>query len=84
MDPKREMLMHTLATLAYRTARAVEGAPPGFGGFEAGEGARTPTQLLRHMADLLRFTRSLFVPAEPIADPRGDAHDWRDGWGLAL
>ena len=77
MDPKREMLMHTLATLAYRTAKAVQGAPAGFGDFDAGEGARTPTQLVRHMADLLRFARSLFVPSEPIADPAGDGHDWR-------
>jgi hypothetical protein len=76
MDPKREMLMHTLATLAYRTAKAVQGAPPGFGDFEAGEGTRTPTQVLRHMADLLRFARSLFVPNEPIADPPGDGHDF--------
>jgi hypothetical protein len=75
MDPKREMLVHTLATLAYRTAKAVEGAPPGFGDFEAGEGTRTPCQVVRHMADLLGFARSLFVPGEPIADPPG-GHEW--------
>jgi hypothetical protein len=76
MDAKREMLVHTLATLAYRTDKAVEGAPPGFSEFEAGEGTRTPFQVLRHMADLLRFARSLFVPGEPIDDPPPGQHDW--------
>ena len=77
MDPKREMLVHTLATLAYRTAKAVEGAPAGFGEFDAGEGTRTPFQLLRHMADLLRYARSLFVPGEPIQDPPAGPHRWQ-------
>ncbi|HET6764768.1 MAG TPA: hypothetical protein VFH27_13880 [Longimicrobiaceae bacterium] len=77
MDAKREMLMHTLATLAYRTAKAVERAPARYPDFDAGEGTRTPIQILRHMADLLRQTRSLFVPGEPIQDPP-EGHAWAD------
>jgi hypothetical protein len=77
MDAKREMLMHTLATLAYRTAKAVERAPARYPDFEAGEGSRTPLQILHHMADLLRQTRSLFVPGEPIPDPP-PGNRWQD------
>jgi hypothetical protein len=58
-DPTRELLRHTVATLAYRTARALEGAPDHFAGF-AGAG-RMPVQILAHMGDLFdwAFTISL-------------------------
>jgi hypothetical protein len=39
MDEKRELLRHTLATLAYRAARALEAAPEGFAGFDGGRQA---------------------------------------------
>ncbi len=50
MDEKRELLRHTLATVAYRAARALQGAPAHFAGF-AGAG-RMPVQILSHMGDL--------------------------------
>ena len=50
MDEKRELLRHTLAALAYRAARALDGAPDHFAGF-AGAG-RLPVQILAHMGDL--------------------------------
>jgi hypothetical protein len=58
-DPARELLRHTLAALAYRAARALEGAPVHFAGF-AGAG-RMPVQILAHMGDLFdwAFTISL-------------------------
>src|SRR5580658_4803901 len=58
-DPARELLRHTLAALAYRAARALEGAPDHFAGF-AGAG-RMPVQILAHMGDLFdwAFTISL-------------------------
>lgn len=52
-DAKREMLRHTLATLAYRGGKTVRGAPEGFGSFDACEGARTPREILAHVGDLL-------------------------------
>ena len=52
-DEKREMLRHTLATLAYRGGKAVREAPEGFGEFRAGEGTRTPAEILAHVGDLL-------------------------------
>jgi hypothetical protein len=41
-DPKRELLRHTLATVAYRGGKAVRNAPEGFADFQAGDGTRTP------------------------------------------
>jgi hypothetical protein len=53
MDFKRELLRHTVATLAYRGGKAVLGAPPGFSDFRVGEKTRTPGELLAHIGDLL-------------------------------
>jgi len=54
MDEKRELLRHTLAALAYRAARALAGAPEGFGNF-AGAG-RQPVEILAHMGDLIDWS----------------------------
>ncbi len=53
MDPKREMLRHLLAALAYRTQKALRGAPVSFGEFAAGEQSRSPKELVRHMTSVL-------------------------------
>ena len=47
------MLRHTLATLAYRGAKAVRGAPESFASFKVSETTRTPAQILAHVGDLL-------------------------------
>jgi hypothetical protein len=39
-DPKRELLRHTLATLAYRGARTIRHAPAGFDNFHRLAGSR--------------------------------------------
>jgi hypothetical protein len=57
MDEKRELLRHTLAALAYRAARALEGAPEAFGGFEGG--GRKPAEILAHMGDLFDWSLSI-------------------------
>jgi hypothetical protein len=51
-DPKRALLRHTLATIAYRAAKVERDVPPGFGDFQLGHGARTPLELVAHMSDL--------------------------------
>jgi hypothetical protein len=56
-DPKRELLRHTVATLAYRGAKTVKGAPAGFAEF-TGAG-RTPAQILAHVGDLLDWALSM-------------------------
>lgn len=58
-DPKRELLRHTLATLAYRGGKAVRHAPEGFAEFQAGEGVRTPGQILAHLGDLFDWALSI-------------------------
>lgn len=55
----REMLRHTLATLAYRGGKALRGAPEGFADFQAGNDARTPGRLLAHLGDLLDWALSM-------------------------
>jgi hypothetical protein len=58
-DPKRELLRHALATVAYRTSKAVRDAPAGFADFHAGEGVRTPGQILAHIGDLFDWALSI-------------------------
>jgi hypothetical protein len=58
-DPKRELLRHALATVAYRTSKAVRSAPAGFADFHAGEGVRTPGQILAHIGDLFDWALSI-------------------------
>jgi len=58
-DSKREMLRHTVATLAYRGAKAVRGAPETFASFHASETTRTPVQILAHVGDLLDWGLSI-------------------------
>ena len=58
-DPNRDFLRHTVATIAYRAAKAERDAPAGFADFQAGNGARTPLQLLAHMGDLFDWALSM-------------------------
>jgi hypothetical protein len=58
-DTKREMLRHTVATLAYRGAKAVRGAPDSFAAFRASETTRTPAEILAHVGDLLDWGLSI-------------------------
>jgi len=58
-DPKRDLLRHTTATLAYRGGKAVRNAPAGFAEFCARESVRTPGQILAHIGDLLDWALSM-------------------------
>lgn len=53
IDPATEFLRHSIATLAYRGRKAIEGAPEGFGGFRVGPSSRTPGEILAHVCDVL-------------------------------
>jgi len=59
LHPLTVMLRHTVATLAYRAAKAVRGAPPEFAAFRAAEGVRSPVQILAHMGDLFDWALSI-------------------------
>ena len=53
MTSDRELLRHTVATLAYRAGKALRGAPAGFATFHASPSTRTPAEILAHMGDLV-------------------------------
>jgi len=55
----RSFLRFTLATVAYRAAKVERFAPPGFGDFQLGKGARTPVEIIAHMADLFDWALRL-------------------------
>jgi hypothetical protein len=61
MADQRALLVHFLAALAYRTQKALRGAPPSFGTFSAGRDVRTPAELVRHMTSVLGYARSCFI-----------------------
>ena len=58
-DPKRELLRHTVATLAYRGGKAVRNAPAGFADFRGCESGRSAGQILAHVGDLLDWGLSI-------------------------
>lgn len=61
VDVKRKLLNHFLAALAYRTQKALRGAPEGFGSFRVTDGVRTPAELVRHMTSVLGYARTHFI-----------------------
>lgn len=67
-DPKRELLRHGLATLAYRGGKAICNAPEGFSTFQAENGARTPVQTLAHIGDLMDWALTIAM----------GRREWRD------
>jgi len=58
-DPARQALRHTVATVAYRAAKALRNAPDHFGSFHIGDKTRTPAQILAHMGDLFDWAVSI-------------------------
>lgn len=59
-DAARQLLRHTLATVAYRGGKTLRDAPDGFAAFRAGAaGTRTPVEILAHIGDLFDWGLSL-------------------------
>ena len=54
-----EFLRHTLATVAYRAAKTMRGAPPSFAAFRPAPDANTPLQIVGHMGDLFDWALSM-------------------------
>jgi len=63
-DSPRELLRHTVATLAYRAGKALRDAPPEFPSFSVRPGSRTPAQILAHMGDLFDWALSMAQGAQ--------------------
>jgi hypothetical protein len=69
-DPKRELLRHTVATLAYRGAKTLRGAPSGFAGFQASDRTRPPEKILAHIGDLLDWALSMAKGSQQWRDSK--------------
>lgn len=52
-DDARDLLRHTVATLAYRSRKVLRDAPEGFADIRAAPGSRRAGRILAHMGDLL-------------------------------
>jgi len=55
----RDLLRHTLATIAYRGAKTLQDAPDSFANFRSAETTRTPVQILAHLGDLFDWALSM-------------------------
>ncbi len=72
-DLKRELLRHTLATLAYRGGKAIKDAPESFAAMKPSETTRTPVEILAHIGDLMDWAlwmareKPVWKDSEPLA-----------------
>jgi hypothetical protein len=57
----RDFLRHTVATVAYRGAKAIANAPDGFSEFKSFETTRTPLEILAHIGDLFDWALSMAI-----------------------
>ena len=69
MSESRRLLQHFLAALAYRTQKALHGAPDHFADFRAAPNVRTPKELVRHMTGVIGYAQTMlrggtFAPPE--------------------
>jgi hypothetical protein len=72
-NPARQLLRHTVATVAYRGSKALRGSPESFAAFAPTNNCRTPAKILAHMGDLFDWALSI---------ARGEAA-WHDSQPIA-
>ena len=65
-DQHRLILRHTLATIAYRAAKAIRNTPETYATFRAAEAVRTPAEILAHMGDLFEWAVALARGAKGV------------------
>ena len=65
MNRNQALLRHFLAAIAYRTAKALRDAPPGYQAFVAGNDVRTPREVVRHMSGVINYAIGI------LEKPRG-------------
>lgn len=64
----KQLLRHTVATVAYRAGKVLRDAPADFAGFRPVAGVRSPVEILAHMGDLFDWALGL-------AEGRSEWHD---------
>ena len=65
-DSSRQLLRHTLATVAYRGGKTLRGAPESFAQFKISEKSRTPAQILAHIGDLYDWAFPIVDASVPL------------------
>lgn len=71
----RDLLRHSVATIAYRTGKIIRDAPQGYVDFQAGQNCRTPVQILTHISDLFDWALAMakgqpsWHDSEPLSWP---------------
>jgi hypothetical protein len=75
MDEKRDLLRHTVATLAYRGGKTLRAMPPAAATFRCAASTRTPLEILAHVGDLLDWALSLAQGAHRWHDSAPEAWD---------
>ena len=58
-DSARQLLRHTIATLAYRGGKTIRNASSSFGEFRVSTRTRTPGEILAHIGDLMEWALSI-------------------------
>jgi hypothetical protein len=69
MTESRRLLQHFLGALAYRTQKALRGAPQSFAEFRIAPTARTPFELVWHMTGVIGYART-FLHGGDFEPPR--------------
>jgi hypothetical protein len=59
MTDTRTFLRHTVATLAYRGAKAIRNTEPSFAEYGLPETSRTPAKILAHIGDLMDWALAM-------------------------
>jgi hypothetical protein len=71
---QRELLRHTVATLAYRSEKVLRDSAPGFADFRISPASRTPVEIVGHLADLMEWATRMAQGEYRWA--AGPATDW--------
>jgi hypothetical protein len=59
IKPDRGMIRHAVATMVYRGAKTLRGAPTDFGVFRVKPGSRAPAEIVAHMGELFDWALSM-------------------------
>lgn len=75
IEPGRQFLRHTLATIAYRGGKAVRGVDENVPDFRVNESTRTPLEILAHIGDLFDWALSLVIADQKWSDSKPESWD---------
>lgn len=69
-----QFVRHLIATIAYRTTKVILDVPEHYPTFEAGQGVRTPVEIMHHMSDVILMACRALQPSERVEVPLADWH----------